>query len=84
MMNTNDRFELEKCIIDIDNVSDELDALLTLIGDLPERPTEDQLMNMVIGISELHKCRYKKLWMCFESLVQTGVIANPTSVHDDE
>ena len=51
------RFDLEEKIQAIDSIEQELQLLLYSIGDSPRQATEDELMNMVIGIQKLHKKR---------------------------
>ena len=70
------RFDLEETITDIFNVNDELDLLLYRLGDSPVDPTPDEIANMLIGIKELNKVRFEKLWNTFEALLADGVITN--------
>jgi hypothetical protein len=70
------RFDLEEKIQQIDSIEQELQLLLYSIGDSPTRSSEDELMNMVIGMQQLHKKRYEQLWNCFEDLVKDGTISN--------
>ena len=74
MKNTTDRFDLEEAISDIFTSNEELETLLYRIGDSPVTPSEDEVMNILIGIIALNKVRYEKLWNTFESLVSEGVI----------
>ena len=72
------RFDLEEKIQDIDLIEKELELLLYSIGDSPVVSTEDQLMNMIIGMQAMHKKRYEQLWNCFEALIKDGTITGPT------
>jgi hypothetical protein len=72
----NDRFDLEEAISEVFSTNEELELLLYRIGDSPVTPSEDELMNMLIGIIELNKVRYEKLWNTFEALIAKGVILN--------
>ncbi len=72
----NDRFDLEEAITDVFTLNEELETILYRVGDSPVSPTEDELMNMLIGIIELNKVRYEKLWNTFEALITNGVISN--------
>jgi hypothetical protein len=36
--------------------------------------TEDESMNIIIGIIQLHKSRYDNLWECFESIIKENGI----------
>ena len=71
------RFDLEEKIQDIDLIEKELELLLYSVGDSPVVSTEDQLMNMIIGMQAMHKKRYEQLWNCFETLIKDGTIAGP-------
>jgi hypothetical protein len=63
------RFDLEENIQAMGAVEEDLKALLYKVGDSPTSPTEDELANTIIGMIELHKIRYEKLWNCFEQLI---------------
>jgi hypothetical protein len=76
---TTDRFELEERISSILNIDNDIDDLIFLIGDSKERPTEDQLLNSLIGIKSSLDIKYKRLWHTFEQLVNDGTIKNPTT-----
>ena len=51
----------EEDMAQINTIVDELEVLMYKIGDCEIRPTEDQLLNMIIGIIELHRVRYEKM-----------------------
>lgn len=70
------RFDLEEKLQQIDSIAEELDLLLYTVGDSPKVASEDELMNMIIGIQALHRSRYEQLWNCFETLVSNKVISN--------
>ena len=72
----NDRFDLEEAISEVFTTNEELETLLYRIGDSPVTPTEDEILNIIIGIMELNKVRYEKLWNTFEALIANGVISN--------
>ena len=63
---TMNRFDLEENIQAMGGLEEDLKTLLYKVGDSPTPPTEDELANTIIGIIELHKIRYEKLWNCFE------------------
>ncbi len=54
--------QFESDMSDTYNIFNELETILYKIGDAPAQPTEDQLMNMLIGVIDLHKVRYEKMW----------------------
>ena len=69
-----DRINLEEEIMNVWQTRDDLDAVTERILDDPNGPmTEDEIGNVLIGLSELHETRCKKLWKVFE-----------TMIHDDE
>ena len=66
-----DRFDLETEIQNVWHTKDDLDAITERVHDDPEGlMTEDQLGNVLIGLSELHETRMKKLWKVFEGMVR--------------
>ena len=65
-----DRFELEERINDVGGLTEELETILYKVGDAPKRPSEDELMNMLIGVIELCKVRKERLFFTFETLLK--------------
>ena len=66
-----DRFNLEEEIQNVWHTKEDLDAIAERVYDDPEGPmTEDVLGNVLIGLSELHETRMKKLWKVFETMVR--------------
>ncbi len=76
MKDTRDRFDLEEAITEVFTSNEELETLLYRVGDSPVTPSEDEVMNILIGIIALNKVRYEKLWNTFEALISNGVISN--------
>ena len=66
------RFNLEENIRAMDRLQEDLETLLYKVGDSPASFTEDELMNIIIGMIELHKIRYEKLWNCLEKMIEGG------------
>ena len=66
-----DRFNLEEEIQNVWQTKDDLNAITERILDDPNGPmTEDEISNVLIGLSELHETRCKKLWKVFETMVK--------------
>ena len=66
-----DRFNLEEEIQNVWQTKDDLNAIAERHYDDSDGPmTEDELSNVLIGLSELHETRMKKLWKVFETMVQ--------------
>jgi len=68
---TYDRFNLEAEIMNVWNTKDDIEAITSRMVDDPDGPlTEDQLLNVLTGLSEMHDIRCKKLFNVFESMVR--------------
>ena len=66
-----DRFNLEEEIQNVRHTKDDLYAIAERIYDDPDGPmTEDEIGNVLIGLSVLHETRCKKLWKVFETMVE--------------
>jgi hypothetical protein len=65
-----DRFNLEAEIMSAWNTKDDLVAITSRMMDDPDPMTEDEIANVLIGLSELHDIRCKKLFNVFESMVR--------------
>jgi len=66
-----DRFNLEEEIMNAWQTKDDLDAIIERIYDDPKGPmTEDEIGNVLIGLSELHETRCKKLFRVFETMIE--------------
>ena len=74
---TIDRFELEERISSMLDIGESIDDLIYLIGDAKETPTEDEILNALIGMKSSLDIKYKRLWSTFEQLIQDGTIKNP-------
>lgn len=72
-----DRFDLETRLTEYSAACEEMtDTLIYMIGDSEERPTEDELLNVLIGFKEAQKFRYNRLWSIFEQLIKNKTINN--------
>lgn len=70
------RFDLEEHMSAMSNLGDDIDTVIHAYGDAKIRPTEDDMLNMLIGIKALHEARYQRMWQTFEHLIRTKVITN--------
>jgi len=59
--------KLEQAIGDMYNIQDDIDTLIYAIGDSPRKYTEDELLNMLIGMKQFHQIWYDKLWVEYEN-----------------
>ena len=55
------------------NIQDDIDALIYAIGDSPRKYTEDELLNMLIGMSQFHKTRCDSMWQEYENFKTNSV-----------
>ncbi|RPG65063.1 MAG: hypothetical protein CBC02_008230 [Flavobacteriaceae bacterium TMED42] len=60
------------------NIFNELETILYKVGDAPTQPTEDQLMNMLIGVMDLHKVRYEKMWASWNEYTKNNIKSDIT------
>ncbi|MBL69519.1 MAG: hypothetical protein CMO74_13925 [Verrucomicrobiales bacterium] len=67
-----DRFKLEECIQSLYQVNEDLSAMMHKEFDTKEGLTEDQKMNIIIGMMELHKLRCDATFECMEELIKQG------------
>jgi hypothetical protein len=59
--------KLEEAIGNLNNIQDDIDAVIYAIGDSPKQYTDDELLNMLMGMSQLHQTWYDKLWVEYEN-----------------
>ena len=55
--------KLEDAMTDMCTTTEDLETLLYKIGDSPTPATEDQMMNILIGIIDMNKVRHERMWM---------------------
>jgi hypothetical protein len=59
--------KLEQAMGKMSNIQSDIDTMIYAIGDAPRQYTEDELLNMLIGMSQLHQTRYDNLWVQYEN-----------------
>ncbi len=59
--------KLEQAIANMSNIHEDINTLMYAIGDAPRQYTEDELLNMLIGMSQLHQTLYDKLWVEYQN-----------------
>lgn len=59
--------KLEQAMGMMSEIQSDIDTMIYAIGDSPRKYTEDELLNMLIGISQLHQTRYDHLWVEYEN-----------------
>ena len=66
----NNRFDLEEAMGEMLSTQNDIETLIYAIGDSPIKHTEDELLNMLIGMKQLNQTRYQKMWYIFEQLIK--------------
>ena len=59
--------KIEQAISKMSCIQDDIDTIIHAIGDAPRQYTEDELLNMLIGMSQFHKIWYDNLWVEYEN-----------------
>ena len=67
-----DRFKLEELITSLYQITEDIESMMHKEFDTEESLTEDQKMNILIGMMELHKVRCDATWECMEQLIEQG------------
>tara|TARA_B100000212_G_scaffold341984_1_gene326950 strand:- start:425 stop:670 length:246 start_codon:yes stop_codon:yes gene_type:complete len=67
-----DRFKLEELITSLYQITEDIESMMHKEFDTEESLTEDQKMNILIGMMELHKVRCDATWECMEQLIKQG------------
>ena len=66
-----DRFDLETEMQNVWHTKDDLDVITERIIDAPDGPmTDDEVGNLLIGLSGLHETRCRKLFLVFERMIE--------------
>ena len=64
-------YDLEAEIMSVWNTKDDLESITSRMMDDPDGPlTEDEIANVLIGLTELHDIRCKKLFDVFEAMLR--------------
>ena len=79
-----DRIDLEEAITEVFAYDEELETIIYKLGNSPAPPREDEMRNMLIGIKELNKARFEKLWNTFEAMLANGAIPNSKPPSSDQ
>lgn len=69
-----DRFDLEERISRLLDISENIEDIIYMVGDSPNKPTEDDLLNALIGLKSTLDIRYERMWNTFEELIKNGQI----------
>ena len=59
--------KLEEAMGNMSQIQSDIDAIIYAIGDSPHQYTEDELLNMLIGMSQFHKTRCDAMWQEYKN-----------------
>jgi len=68
------RFDLEEAMGEMAQLPNDIDTIMYAYADSPIKATEDEILNMLIGVKQLHETRYQKMWGVFEDLIKNKAI----------
>lgn len=74
MKNNKSQLEFEEAMAGTYNILEEMETLLYAIGDSAKSYTEDEMMNMLIGMLDLQKARYEKMWQYWDAFCKVNKI----------
>ena len=72
--------ELEPMILDCWRVCNDLETMYKQVGDVMCAPTEDELMNALIGMQQLYQWKFEQLFYKYEDL---SMVDNERSLETD-
>ncbi len=79
-----DRFDLEQAIMAAWHTSDDIELIASMFCDRPEPMSEDELLNLLIGVAHQHNLRSQKLFEIFEVLTEHKIIKDVEDISEQE
>ena len=74
--------KLEQAMGMMSDIKSDIDTMIYAIGDAPRKYTEDELLNMLIGMSQLHQTRYDNLWVQYENYRRENKLFDEDDIFD--
>ena len=68
--------DLEPMIMDCWHVCNDLEAVFRQIGDGEREPTQDELMNALIGMQQVYQWKFEQLFFKYEDVIKAQKNAN--------
>jgi hypothetical protein len=62
-------YDLEQAIMDCWHICDDLQAVFKQIGDGDREPTQDELMNTLMGMQQLYQWKFEQLFNLYEFIL---------------
>ena len=63
-------YDLEPMIMDCWSVCNDLETVFKQIGDGERDPTQDELMNALLGLQQLYQWKFEQLFFKFETVIK--------------
>ena len=63
-------YDLEEKIMDCWSVCNDLEVVFRQIGDGEREPTEDEMMNVLIGMQQLYQWKFEQLFNKYEDILE--------------
>lgn len=74
--------KLEQAMGMMSDIQSDINTMIYAIGDAPRKYTEDELLNMLIGMSQLHQTRYDNLWVQYENYRRENKLFDEDDIFD--
>ena len=65
-------YDLEPMIMDCWKVCNDLETVFKQIGDGERDPTQDELMNTLMGVQQLYEWKFEQLFFMYEQVIKTS------------
>tara|TARA_R110000744_G_scaffold159980_4_gene276140 strand:+ start:2509 stop:2745 length:237 start_codon:yes stop_codon:yes gene_type:complete len=63
--------DLEPLILDCWRVTNDLETVFRQIGDGEREPTQDEMMNTLMGMQQLYEWKFEQLWEKYEAVMKS-------------
>ena len=65
-------YDLERPIMDCWHVCDDLQVVFRQIGDGEREPTQDEMMNTLMGMQQLYQWKFEQLFFKYEQVMKSS------------
>jgi hypothetical protein len=69
-------YDLEQMIMDCWHVCDDLQVVFRQIGDGERDPTQDELMNALMGMQQVYQWKFEQLFYKYERVIEDQALLN--------
>ena len=63
-------YDLEQAIMDCWHICDDLQVVFRQIGDGDREPTQDELMNALMGMQQVYQWKFEQLFNLYEDVLR--------------